>query len=150
MAQLVTLAHRVSSIHARYSKIHDAIFGVSGFIRRTKSRGDGDSMYADFEAELEELRGQLVSIEAILGSDAPPEPNTSYSRKFVVILKEYVQALATSILQLGGICEQRGLSGKGEDFSTASERRDELTRYDGSIQLHKRLGFKLTQMVTRL
>lgn len=151
MAQLVTLAHRVSSIHARYSRIHDALFGVSGLKRRTKFRDDGDSVYAGFDTELKELRGQLDSIEAILGSDDPLEPSTSYSRKFVLVLKDYVQALSTSILCLGEICQQRNRPpDQSEDSSDVSRQRAELTRYDGAIQLHKRLGVKLTKMVTRL
>ena len=148
MSQLVTLAHRVSSIHARYSKIHDATLGMTGFKWRIKSRADGDAQYAGFEAQLNEMQTELGSIEVTLGS-APPEPNTSYSRKFVVVLRDYIQALSHSIQCLSEICGHRNRVDITQG-SAGPESRAELTRYDQAIQVHKRLGVKLTRMVTRL
>lgn len=150
MAQLVTLAHRVSSIHARYSGIHDSVFSVSLFRKLTRRKGGGDSLYAGFESDLKALAESLAEIGSSLGSSVRPEPNTTFSRKFGRTLEDYVKELTTSIVLLAEICEHRDRWQKGEAPYDSDQSRIDRTHYDESIQRHRRLGIKLSRMVERL
>lgn len=150
MAQLVTLAHRVSGIHARYSKIHSALFSFSPFKIKATHGGNADAVYSGFEAELLELGQTLSDISAIIKGSSELEPNTSYSRNFAAILQQYITELETSITRLSEICRHRHRAQIGEQAYDPEQARDDLTKYDQSIQNHKRLGIKLSQMAPSL
>jgi hypothetical protein len=150
MAQLVTLAHRVSGIHARYSKIHDTLFSVSLFKKKPWRKAGGESAYAGFESELTDMAANLAEVDSMIRKDVPMEPNTSYSRKFAAILKEYIAALSTSMVQLAEICNHRDRWDRGEDPYSPDQSREDRINYDESIQHHRALGVKLSHMATRL
>jgi hypothetical protein len=150
MAQLVTQAHRVSSIHARYSKIHSALFSISPFKKKSLRGDNADTTYSEFEAELSEMAQTLSEIGATIRDSAELDPNTSYSRKFAVILQQYIEELSTSIIRVLQICKQRHRSKLGEEAYDSEQSREDLTKYDQSIQNHKRLGIKLSRMAPRL
>lgn len=150
MAQLVTLAHRVSGIHARYSKIHSALFSLSPFKKKSTRGSNGDAIYSKFEAELSEMEQELSGIGATIRGSSELDPNTSYSRKFAVILQQYIEELDTSMVRLAQICRQRLLAQIGEQPYDQDQAREDLTKYDESIQNHKRLGVKLSHMAPRL
>jgi hypothetical protein len=152
MAQLVTLAHRVSGIHARYSKIHDALFSVSLFKKRPKrKRKAGDeSAYVGFESDLKDMVANLAGIDSMISQDLPMEPTTTFSRKFATVLKEYITALSTSIVQLSEICSHRDRWDRGEEPYDPDQSRVDRMHYDESLQHHRALGVKLSHMAARL
>ncbi len=150
MAQLVTLAHRVSGVHVRYSKVHSALFSLSPFKIKATRGGNAEATYSGFEAELIELEQTLSDIDAIIKGSSELDPNTSYSRNFAAILQQYITELKTSIMRLSQICRQRHHAQTGEQIYDPEQARDDLTKYDESIQNHKRLGIKLSQMAPSL
>ncbi len=150
MAQLVTLAHRVSSIHAKYAKIHDALFALSFFRKRTKRSGEETSIHSEYEIELKQLAAKLSEISAMLSDGTPLEPRTTFSREFSAALDEYIGALSKSIIRLAEICQHRYSWEKGGLTFDSDQSRQDRTSYDESIQHYKRLGAKLNQLVTRL
>lgn len=120
-------------------------------IQKKSLRGDkADTIYSEFEAELSEMAETLSEIGATIRDSAELDPNTSYSRKFAVILQQYIEELSTSIIRVLQICRQRHRSKLGEEAYDSEQSREDLTKYDESIQNHKRLGIKLNRMAPRL
>ncbi|MCB1859193.1 MAG: hypothetical protein KDI63_13010 [Gammaproteobacteria bacterium] len=150
MTQLVTLAHRVSSIHAKYAAIHDDLFSFSLFRKRPKHQLKGQSLHSHYESELIRLSEELAGISAIMRSGAELEPKTTFSREFAVVLDDYIQALSVSIGHLSEICNHQSHWDKGDQPFDASQSRVDRTHYDESIQHYRRLGARLNQLVMRL
>lgn len=150
MAQLVTLAHRVSSIHARYANIHDSLFSFSLFRKRLRHNKTGDSIQSHYEIELKRLSEELGEVISIMNSGVPLEPKTTFSREFATAMEEYIQALSTSITQLSDICSHQRTWDKHEQAFSSTQSRIDRTSYDESIQHYRRLGARLNQMVSRL
>jgi hypothetical protein len=62
----------------------------------------------------------------------------------------YLLYSETSIIRLSQICSKRRCAQSGEQAYDPEQARDDLTKYDESIQNHKRLGVKLSQMAASL
>jgi hypothetical protein len=149
MTQLVTLAHRVSSIHGRYAEIHDAMFSVSLFRKLSRIK-DGDPCYGDMEAELKALAENLAEICSSLHHAAETEPSTTFSRKMTLTLEDYIKELSSSILLLAVISHRRDSWGRGQEPYDSEQSRIDRTHYDESMQRHRRLGVQLSKMIERL
>ncbi len=149
MTQLVTLAHRVSSIHGRYAEIHDTMFSVSLFKKLSRIK-DSDPRYGDMEAELKAMAESLTEISSSLHHAAEIEPSTTFSRKMTLTLEGYIEELSSSILLLAVISHRRDSWGRGEARYDSEQSRIDRTRYDESMQRHRRLGVQLSKMIERL
>jgi hypothetical protein len=146
MAHLVTLAHRVSAIHARYSKIRGAVFAFSlGRIISLRRKGKTPG-YCVYEKRLTALHKELAEVEAAIRGPVRLEPSTTFGVEFAAILSKYVVTLSETIERLGRICGRscRDNTG-GERYDEALLRRDRVA-YAESLQSYRRLGRRLNQL----
>lgn len=147
---LVTLAHRVSGVHARYAKIHSSSFAFSfgKFVARL-GRKDAPE-FCRYQSKLADLEQELTQITALMNNGSAMQPSTTLGDEFILVLKEYIAALSETIQCLGRICdalcrEKRGVGAYDENRSRADR-----VAYDESIQRYRRLGERLSHLYQRL
>lgn len=147
---LVTLAHRVSSIHGRYLKIHASTMSFS--LRRVVARlgGKADSQFCRYLNELAELEHELTQVTALLHDGSSIQPTTTLGDEFIQVLEEYVAALSQTMQCLGRICDALCLEQRGAGGYDERQSRDDRAAYDESIQRYRRLGDRLARLYQRL
>ncbi len=149
MTSLVTLAHRVSGIYTRYSKIHSAVFAFS--LSRLMPRRDESSPAAcRHQSELVELQGELEKLHTLVAGDQILEPNTTLGREFASAMDEYLAALLNSVKQLATICGRRCQEKMGVERYGEKESRGDRVNYDQSVQIYQRCGERLSLLFRRL
>ncbi len=150
MAHLVTLAHRVSDIHARYAKIHSAVFAFSLGKTVSRRRKGKTPEYCIYEKRLAALRKDLAQVEAVIRGPERLEPSTTFGMEFAAILSKYVTALSESIERLGRICGRTCRDNTGVQHYDPTEVRRDRVAYDASLQGYRRLGRRLNQLFRQL
>ena len=150
MISLVTLAHRVSSVHSRYAGIHASIFSFSlsklnlFFWKKLKFE------YCRYETELIQINEELAEARTIIAGEEELAPATTVGREFAFALDVYIIALSDSVERLLAIsshlCQDSKGLGKYSDEQTRSDRLD----YDNAVQQYKRLGERLEFLFKRL
>ena len=150
MISLVTLAHRVSSIHSRYAGIHASIFSFSLsklILLFWKKR---DFEYCRYETELIQIIEELAEARSVIAGGEDLEPATTVGREFAFALDVYVIALSDTVERLltisSHLCQDSKGLGKYSDEQTRSDRLD----YDNAVQQYKRLGERLEFLFKRL
>ncbi|MCB1870019.1 MAG: hypothetical protein KDI43_16275 [Gammaproteobacteria bacterium] len=150
MISLVTLAHRASSIHKRYAKIHAQVFSFSISNLRLTFWQSAAPEYCQLESELVQLRDELEVIRSIIANEEELEPANTRSREFAFALDVYAIALSDAIMWLSKICGCRCRDHKGiEQYSTKQDWADRH-EYDNAIQQYRRLGERLGHLFQRL
>ena len=150
MISLVTLAHRVSSIHKRYAAIHSSVFSFSisqlkiNFWRRKKTE------YCDYEAALVQMCRELAEIRAIIDREETLEQANTINREFAFALDVYIIALSDAITWLSTICGRRCRDHKGEETYSAKQDWADRHDYDDAIQQYRYLGKRLESLFNRL
>ncbi len=143
MAHLVTLAHRASSINARYTELHGLILEFSWSKLKSIGSKTKDSSCCRYEQDLAAVKSQLLELEAAISEAGHFESGTTIGIEFMEILKRYVAALGEAIDLLSRICNRMCRDGRGlEPYGDVESRRDRIA-YDESIQRYKRLGQRL-------
>ena len=150
MISLVTLAHRVSSIHSRYAGIHAAVFSFSlsnlnlFFWRKQEFEN------CRYETELLQINGELAEARTIIAGEEELQPATTVGREFAFALDVYIIALSDTVERLqvisSHLCRDSKGLGKYSDEQTRSDRLD----YDNAVQQYKRLGERLESLFKRL
>jgi len=150
MISLVTLAHRVSSIHKRYSNIHSAVFSFSIAQLKLSFWKRSETDFCTHESDLLQLCEELTEIRGIIDKEEELEPASTVGREFAFALDVYVIALADAIMGLSTICGHRCRDGKGaESYNTKQDWADRH-EYDNAIQQYRRLGERLGHLFKRL
>ena len=150
MVHLVTLAHRVSAINARYRELHKRVLEVSwsSFVP-TGARGNYSGC-CSHERDLATVRLELRELETEIFGVRNFEPSTTMGVEFLETLRRYVAALGEVIDALSGICDRMCRDSRGlKPYGEADSRHDRVA-YDGSIQRYKRLGHRLHHLFERL
>ncbi len=150
MAHLVTLAHGVSAINARYRELHKRVleFSWSGLMPAgAKGKNPGCCSH---EQDLASVRSELQGLEAAISGPGQFEPNTTIGVEFLATLKRYVAALGEAIDALSGICDRMCLDSRGLEPYPEADCRHDRVAYDESIQRYKRLGQRLHYLFERL
>lgn len=150
MTHLITLAHRVSGIRARYSSIHSALFTFSFARLKTRLSNRSESVSCGFQRDLAKLKEELDEVNTIIKGATELEPRTTFSREFTAELEAYIQALSNSISSLSEICSHQCQSDMGNRPYTETQARTDRTTYDESIQHYRWLGERLNLMVKKL
>jgi len=150
MISLVTLAHRVSSIHSRYAVIHTAIFSFSLSKLNLFFWRKREFEYCRLETELMQITGELAEARSIIAGEEELQPATTVGREFAFALDVYIIALSDTVERLQVISshlysDSKGL-GEYRDEKTRSDRLD----YDDAVQQYKRLGERLEFLFKRL
>jgi len=150
MTHLVTLAHRVSAIHAKYSEIYTALFTWS--LRKSVTRlwRVHEHVHCKYQKRCFTLNEELDQILSVLQNGAELEPNTMFGREFILLLVDYIQALSTAISRLSVICGKRCLEDMGEAVYDEQQSRADRTAYDESIQVYQKIGRQLNLLVKKL
>ncbi len=150
MTHLVTLAHRVSAINARYRELHRLVLEFSWSMLIPTGAREKNPGCCSHEQDLASVRSELLELEAAISGSGPFEPSTTVGVEFLATLKSYVTALGEAIEGLSGICERMCRDTRGlEPYGEADSRRDRVA-YDESIQRYKRLGQRLHYLFERL
>lgn len=149
MITLITLAHRVSDVHAKYTEVHAAVFSVS--LARFKSPSTSlTSPNCEYEQQLMLLNEKLAAINASLHADEQVSFSTTFDREFCSSMDAYIEALGGAITQLADICRQLCLDREGIESYGESKSRNDRVAYDESIQRYQRLGKRLSLMFKKL
>lgn len=150
MISLVTLAHRVSSIHKRYANIHASVCSFSISQLRFKFWKSGENDYCKYETDLIQLCTELTEIRSIIGREEELEPSNTVSREFAFALDVYIIALSDAITGLSTICSHRCKESKGVEPYSIKQNLADRHEYDNSIQQYRRLGERLGDLFKRL
>ncbi len=150
MIHLVTLAHRVSGIHARYSEIHSALFSWSFTLSISRFWSGSKHAHCRYEKECIALNEELDQVLAIINSEVELEPKTMFGREFSSLLVEYIQTLSTAISRLSVICAHRCQEETGVGTYSEEQSRTDRTAYDVSIQIYQKPGKQLNLLVKKL
>ena len=150
MTRLVTLAHRVSGIYTRSSKIHTSIFAFS--LSRLIPGWDGASppKACRYQSHLAELQRELEEPLALVVGGQELEPATTLGREFTQAMEEYIVALLDSIEQLAIICGRLCRDKKGLEPYGAEQFRGDRVTYDRSVQIYQRCGERLSFLFSKL
>lgn len=149
MITLITVAHRVSDVHAKYAEIHAAVFSIS--LARLKSRSTSPiSPTCEYEQQLASLNEKLAAMSTTLRAGKNVSLSTTFDREFRSAMDEYIGALDGAIAQLAEICRQLCLDSKGVEAYEESKSRADRVAYDESIQRYQRLGKRLSLMFEKL
>ena len=150
MTRLVTLAHRVSSLYRRYSKIHRSVFAfsLSGLI--PGRNGAKPRAACRYQYHLAELARELKEVQTLVAGDQELLPATTLGREFTEALEQYMEALLDSIVQLEAICTRLCNDSKGVDLYAEDQSRDDRINYDRSVQIYQRCGERLGLLFKRL
>ena len=150
MISLVTLAHRVSSIHSRYAGIHASVFSFSLSSLNLFFWRKRELEYCRYEAELNQIKGELAEARAIIDGEEALEPATTVGREFAFALDVYIIALSDTVERLLSITGRLCRDSKGlEKYSGEQTRADRLD-YDNAVQQYRRLGERLEFLFKRL
>lgn len=150
MISLVTLAHRVSSIHSRYAGIHAAVFSFSLSNLNLLFWRKREFEYCRYEEELIQIIGELAEARSIIDGEEDLEPATTVGREFAFALDVYIIALSDTVERLLSITGRRCRDYKGlEKYSDEQTRADRLD-YDDAVQQYRRLGERLEFLFKRL
>lgn len=145
MARILELPHETAAVRGRYLETHRRIFGFS--LPRVLAGLAPRPDYAACGAELGALVEHLARIRT--QDMALPEAElTPRGREPVrTALLEYLAALSDTIAKLQLLCTHLclGPGGAARPAGTSTLRRDRIA-YDDSIQAHKRLGARLSQV----
>lgn len=150
MTHLVTLAHRVSATHAKYSEIYSALFSWSFRKSLTRPWIRSEHAHCQYQKECFTLNEELDQVLAILNSGTELEPNTMFGREFISVFVDYIQALSTAINRLSVICDHRCQEDMGVVAYSEEQSRADRTAYDESIQVYQKLGQQLNLLVKKL
>jgi hypothetical protein len=150
MTHLVTLAHKVSRIHARYSEIHSSLFSWSFKKLISRSWNKCDHAHCRYEKECITLNEELDQVLAIVNCGDELEPKTTFSKEFVSMFVEYIQDLSTAISRLSVICAHQCQEDMGVGVYSEAQSRIDRTAYDESIQVYQKLGKRLNLLVKKL
>ncbi|MCB1831026.1 MAG: hypothetical protein H6964_00285 [Chromatiaceae bacterium] len=150
MISLVTLAHRVSSIHKRYANIHAAVFSFSISQLRLKFWNRGATDYCKCETDLIQLCSELTEIRSIISNEEELEPSNTISREFAFALDVYIIALSDAITGLATICRHQCKESMGVEPYNTKQNLADRHDYDHSIQQYRRLGERLGDLFKRL
>jgi len=150
MTHLVTLAHRVSAIHAKYSEIYSSLFSWSFRKLITRPWIGKDHAHCRYQKGCFTLNDELDQVLAILNSGAELEPKTMFGREFISVFVDYIQALSTAISRLSVICGRRCQEDTGGVAYSEEQSRADRTAYDESIQVYQKLGQQLNLLVKKL
>lgn len=147
---LVTLAHRISGIHARYAKIHSLSVAFS-FGRAISRLGNKNgSEFCHHQLQLIALHEELQHIATTLDGREQFEPATTLGDEFRLVMQEYVKALSRTVECLGTICAGLCRENQGDDIYDEQQSRADRLAYDESIQHYRRIGERLSQLYQRL
>lgn len=150
MAHLVTLAHRVSDIHARYAKIHSAVFALSLGRTVSRRRRGKTPEHCVYEKRLAALHRDLAQVEAVIRGPERLEPSSTFGVEFAEILSQYAMALSETIERLGRICGRTCRDNTGAERYDPNEIRRDRVAYDASLQGYRRLGRRLNRLFRQL
>ena len=149
MVSLITLAHRVSGIHANYADIHAALFSLS--LARVKSQLTQQCPpYSEYKDKLMQLVDELGEIGDSIRVRKEIDRSSTFDREFLAAMNEYVQALAGAMRQLVAICQRRERESKGIEPYDETQSRTDRVAYDQSIQRYQRHGERLGELFERL
>lgn len=150
MISIVTLAHRASSIHKRYVKIHSQVFSFSISQLKLTFWRETDPEYCEHEEKLNQLREELATIRSIIDKEDELEPLNTVGREFAFALDVYIIALDDAIRCLATICARRFRDGRGEERYDPKQEWADRAKYDDAIQQYRRLGKRLEDLFERL
>jgi hypothetical protein len=150
MISLVTLAHRVSSIHARYSGIHASIFAFSLSSLHLLFWKKQKLEYCRYETELAHLIEELAEARSIIAGEEELEPATTVGREFAFALDVYIIALSDTVERLLAISSRLCRDSKGLEKYTGEQTRSDRLDYDIAVQQYRRLGERLEFLFKRL
>lgn len=150
MTHLVTLAHRVSGIHARYSGIHSSVFGLSLSLLKSLLRRANRPDYCQFQSDLMLLIDELLEVKAVLEKRDMLQPATTLGGEFADTLEEYITALSKAIEQLAVICDSICREIRDMTLYSEEQRRADRAAYDRFVQHYQRNGDRLTVQFKRL
>ncbi len=146
MSEIIKLTYEAADARSRYARIHEAVFKVSvkGVVAALKRRRWID--YAANERELAKIARDLEGIEKRLSRlDETEMSRVRGGGQIRLALIEYIQALASSVRMLGGICRSETTGGQ-------QDRADELNvakaSYDDAVQYHRKLGDRLNRLLS--
>ena len=151
MSLLVKLVYDTSKVRCRYTRVHDRTFGFGawGLTRVARLQG-AKSSHQDL-MELDELETALDGIRSQLADLHEEDLTKRRGREIRDALSEYSAALEDSVLKLRMLCRSRQ-EAKGERKRQIAANlpgyREHRIAYDDSIQHHKRLGERLTDLLS--
>ena len=150
MSLLVKLVYDTSKVRCRYSRVHDRIFGFPlsrvvhlASLQRTKTD------LQDLE-ELKELKATLDTIRDQLSDLDETDLTKRRGREIRDALLDYAAALEASVINLQKICQARRQvsADRHQSAYESSAYREDKIAYDDCIQHHKRLGERLTHLLS--
>ena len=153
MARMFQLASETSQIFEQYVAIHDQAFGFSIRGLLGSPSRNGSMAHAERARRLEELATSIQEMRREIAALQDAELTKRSKNEVRSTLLDYTGALAESITRLRAICENLHREAEGIDGYTGySEERLRLDKigYDDSIQLHKRLGARLTDLFAKV
>jgi len=149
MSLLVKLVYDTSKVRCRYSQVHDRVFGFTlSRVAHLASLQRAKAYHRDLE-ELEELRAALDAIRVQLLDLDERDLTKRRGREIRDALLDYSAALEESVLKLQKICHARRPSAdrRPAPYEPSALREDKIA-YDDSVQHHKRLGERLTHLLS--
>jgi len=149
MTSLVTLAHRVSSIHKRYAKIHSLVFSFSISQLRYIFWKEKEPDYCKQQSELVQMGQELAEARSVINGEDELEPATTIGREFAFALDVYIIALSDTVEWLSVICGRRCRDRNGLELYSTNQDWADRAEYDNSVQQYKRLGVQLHHLFNR-
>ena len=150
MISLVTLAHRVSSIHSRYAGIHASLLSFSLSNLNLFFWRKREFEYCRHETELTRIIEELAEARSIIDGKEDLEPATTVGREFAFALDVYVIALSDTAERLLVISSHLCQDSKGLVRYSDEQIRSDRLEYDNAVQQYKRLGERLEFLFKRL
>lgn len=145
MVNLITLAHRVSTIHAGYADIHAAVFpsSLAWLIHRSTHLA---ARHCKHEELLRELTEEMSRVYDIVRAENEMKFSSTINHDFIETMAKYILALTDTINKLADICRRLCRDSKGIEPYGESESREARITYDQSIQQYQRYGQQLSRM----
>ncbi len=153
MARMFELATETSRIFEQYEAIHNQAFGFSIRGLLGNSSRNGSITHAERAQRLEELAAHIQEMRREVAELKDAELTRRSKNEVRSTLLDYAVALEESITRLRTICENLHREAEGVDgyagYREQGLRLDKIG-YDDSIQLHKRLGARLTNLFAKV
>jgi len=150
MSGLIKLGCAVADVYHRYHEIHGELFGASYFRRVIDAvRGRHGRAYTQLVQTLNELQGELATLEPQISDPATDEPVTGIDRKLRQALLEYTQHLVRAINDLENICanlEQDDVAYRRPRADGRSRFTADKLNYDHQLSELERLGTRLEKL----
>ena len=153
MALLLKLVYDVARVRSAYTRIHEEVCGLPArsLLRRFLLRRGADLQ--QYQADLQSLCAELESVRQTLSGLKSSELGVRRGEDIRKALSDYAEALEESVGRLGGICAERCRGDTvnalpGQDTPRSAKAAADRRAYDDSIQHHRHMGARLTDLLS--